>query len=238
MLKQRLTWEIRSLQRSKEQLLTEGVTPAQGRAEGAGPASWSARPRPDAPPTRREFGASQAAAGGAAAALAACGRGRFGSERRVSRERTPRRWGRGREERNEVDAPVPSATPPRRAGSRAGRRGLSAHAHLLPGSSIFDLSQPPQVCVSVASFPSPSTFALYFLLSPLHLLRRLKAELEKFGGHDPAQTQSTPGDPADKGEVGTPGRGRGEQGGRQSGRVCPQNPSERGSVETRASPGE
>lgn len=45
-LKQRLTWEIHSLQRSKEQLLTEGVTPAQGRVEGAGPASWSSRPRP------------------------------------------------------------------------------------------------------------------------------------------------------------------------------------------------
>nr|KAF6411901.1 synaptonemal complex central element protein 1 like [Rousettus aegyptiacus] len=30
----------------------------------------------------------------------------------------------------------------------------------------------------------------------------LKAELEKFGGHGPAQTQSTPGDPADKGEAG------------------------------------
>lgn len=87
----------------------------------------------------------------------------------------------------------------------------------------------------MASFPSPSTLALYFLLSPLRLFRRLKAE--KIGGPDPAQTQSTPGDPTDKGEVGSPGRRRGGQGGRQSGRVCPQSPSERGSVETRASPG-
>ncbi|XP_011354988.1 synaptonemal complex central element protein 1-like [Pteropus vampyrus] len=45
----------------------------------------------------------------------------------------------------------------------------------------------------------------------------LKAELEKFGGHGPAQTQSAPGDPTDEGEVGSPGRKRGGQGGRQSG---------------------
>ncbi|XP_039744783.1 synaptonemal complex central element protein 1-like [Pteropus medius] len=65
----------------------------------------------------------------------------------------------------------------------------------------------------------------------------LKAELEKFGGHGPAQTQSASGDPTNEGEVGSPGRKRGGQGGRQSGQVCLQSPSERGSGETRASQG-
>lgn len=45
MLKQRLAWEIRALQSSKEQLLTEGGTPARG-GVGAGAASGSSRPRP------------------------------------------------------------------------------------------------------------------------------------------------------------------------------------------------
>lgn len=146
--------------------------------------------------------------------------------------------GKGQGGKEWVDAPVPSTTLPKGAGSGAGRRGLSAQAQLLPRSSSLGLSEPLQISVSQwLLFRPPSTLALYFLLSPLRLLRRLKAELEKFGGHGPAQTQSAPGDPTDEEEVGSPGRKRGGQGGRQSGRVCPQSPSERGSGETRASQG-
>lgn len=49
MLEQRLAWEIRDLENSMAQLLTEGGTPARGRGEGAGSAAGAPGPAHDAP---------------------------------------------------------------------------------------------------------------------------------------------------------------------------------------------
>ncbi|XP_070254870.1 vacuolar fusion protein MON1 homolog B isoform X4 [Myotis yumanensis] len=62
----------------------------------------------------------------------------------------------------------------------------------------------------------------------------LKVELEKSGEQVPTQTQSPSGDWAHKEEVRSQGWRRGGQRGRQSGRGCPQSPSEGGSVGSRA----
>lgn len=78
------------------------------------------------------------------------------------------------------------------------------------------LSASSDLCASVASFPPPSTLAL-FLFSPLPLLHRLKAELEEFRGQVPVQTQSTPEDLADK--KGRSGARDGGQAGREGDRT-------------------
>lgn len=49
-LERRLAWEIRALQSSKEQLLTEGGTPAWAGGQGRGGA-WELGPRRDAHPS-------------------------------------------------------------------------------------------------------------------------------------------------------------------------------------------
>uniref|UniRef100_A0A4W2DR27 Synaptonemal complex central element protein 1 like n=1 Tax=Bos indicus x Bos taurus TaxID=30522 RepID=A0A4W2DR27_BOBOX len=65
MLKRRLAWEIRALQSSQEQLLTEGGTWARG-GGGAGAAGGSLGAAHDAPPAPREAGAGPAGGRGAA----------------------------------------------------------------------------------------------------------------------------------------------------------------------------
>lgn len=50
-LERRLAWEIRALQSSKEQLLTEGGTPAWAGGQGRGGGAWELRPRRDAHPS-------------------------------------------------------------------------------------------------------------------------------------------------------------------------------------------
>lgn len=54
MLKQRLAWEIRALQSSKEQLLTEGGSPARVAAELGCPRDLPAPPLTPRPPTERQ----------------------------------------------------------------------------------------------------------------------------------------------------------------------------------------
>lgn len=90
MLKRRLAWEIRALQSSQEQLLTEGGTWARG-GGGAGAAGGSLGAAHDAPPAPREAGAGPAGGRGAAAACAARGPRRSGGDLQV---RGPGRWGR------------------------------------------------------------------------------------------------------------------------------------------------
>ncbi|XP_043754035.1 synaptonemal complex central element protein 1-like [Cervus elaphus] len=82
MLKRRLAWEIRALQSSQEQLLTEGGTWARG-GGGAGTARGSPGTAHNAPPAPREAGAGPAGRRGAAAARAARGPRRPGGDRRA-----------------------------------------------------------------------------------------------------------------------------------------------------------
>lgn len=118
-----------------------------------------------------------------------------------------------------------STTPPRRADSRLGPLGSRPGPPASASLGVFR-----SLCL-VASFPSASTLALFFL-SPLPRLHRLKAELAVT-----AQTQSTPEGRADQGEVGSLGWKRGGQRGRQNGRACPRGPSGREFVGGRAPPG-
>ncbi|XP_061242794.1 synaptonemal complex central element protein 1-like isoform X2 [Bos javanicus] len=83
MLKRRLAWEIRALQSSQEQLLTEGGTWARGGGGGgggAGAAGGSPGAAHDASPAPREAGAGPAGGLGAAAACAARGPRRSGGD--------------------------------------------------------------------------------------------------------------------------------------------------------------
>ncbi|XP_041628980.1 synaptonemal complex central element protein 1-like [Vulpes lagopus] len=89
MLKQRLAWEIRALQSSREQLLTEGGGRWGPVGPGGGRRARGSRRGPDAPAARREPGPGQAGGRGAAAELGARGPGRPGGGRRVRAAGSP-----------------------------------------------------------------------------------------------------------------------------------------------------